>query len=190
MWINRDMMEGIEDGEINMKGYEAYGIATEDGAVLTLGRSKSSQPNNGPYDPPSPGKFCSPMDNNSHTNSVAHMMHTNTKHTKSQSKKRKLIHLIPNSNLNTSVFRNLDLEFQPSNHLTLVSDKSFDLNVALSVGSNNGDHVDICSSSNEISSISKIRNEVGFHIGEDNTGILEDVLEVDANGEGGIHVSK
>ena len=50
--------------------------------------------------------------------------------------------------------------------------------------------MDICSSSNEISSIIKIGNEVGFQIGEDNTGILEDVLEVDANGEGGIHISK
>ncbi|CAH1419674.1 unnamed protein product [Lactuca virosa] len=27
-WINRDMMEGLEDGEINMKGSEAHGIAT------------------------------------------------------------------------------------------------------------------------------------------------------------------
>lgn len=110
-WINRDTMEGLEDGEINMKGSETHEIATgiaigdrnqlagmgeiskgrsereelnaevnpsEEGAVPTLGRSKSSHSNNGPYDPPSLGKFCSPMDN-SQSNSVVHMLHSNSK---------------------------------------------------------------------------------------------------------------
>nr|KAJ0222973.1 hypothetical protein LSAT_V11C200055230 [Lactuca sativa] len=96
---------------------------------------------------------------------------------------KKLTHLIPNSYLITSVSRTLDFEPQPYNHLSPDPDKSIDLNVTLPVASNNGDSADICSSSNEISSILKIGNEVGFQIGEDNIGILEDVLEMEANGE-------
>lgn len=46
------------------------------------------------------------------------------------------------------------------------------------------------SSSNEILGLLKIRNNVGFQIGENNKDILEDVLEVNIDGKGDTHIPK
>ncbi|CAH1412355.1 unnamed protein product [Lactuca virosa] len=67
---------------------------------------------------------------------------------------------------------------------------SIDLKIAIPTASSNGDFVISRSSSDEISSIIKIGNDMGFQIGVNNVDILEEVLDVAAVGEGALHRTK
>lgn len=96
----------------------------------------------------------------------------------------------PNSDFPSSVARNLEFEFQPNSHLIPEPENSIDLNVAIPSASYNGNSVETRSSSDEISSIIKIGNDVGFQIEEINVDILEDVLDMVAGEEGVNHTSK
>lgn len=92
--------------------------------------------------------------------------------------------------MSSAVARNLEHEFQPQSHIIIQLEHSIDLNIAIPAVSGNEDSAISRSASDEISSIIKIGNDVGFQIGGNNVDILEDVLDVVAREEGATQRSK